>query len=374
MGSAAEADDARRGADGHLRRPALPRRPADVDADWLTQVLAPSAPSGAQVVRFAVSDVGAGMGLLGRLIRYELAWKDGQGLTSVVVKLPAEGSRSRALAVRMAMYRREVGFYRDLGAASDVAVRCHHADVDERTQDFVLVLDDLTDAATVDQLDGCPVDRAAEVLTAVAGLHARHWDDTGLEGAPQQQRFGGSLFAEQLARSVDACWPDVRAAFGDELSPLATAIGDGLADALPRVAESLSRPPITLSHGDLRLDNVFFDEAAGVRLCDWQLSGRSRGARDVAYFLTQSLTPEVRRDAERDLVRWYLDQLAARGVRYDERTAWADYRAGTIVGFVYAIVALAGLDQVDARSAALPRAMLRRSATAMTEAGYFLSE
>ena len=325
-------------------------------------------------MHLTVSDVGTGMGLLGRLRRYDLAWEGGQGPTSVVIKLPAEGARSRALAVQMAMYLREVGFYRDLGAASDIAVRCHHADVDEQTQEFVLVLDDLTNALTVDQLDGCPIDRAAEVLTAVAGLHARHWDDAGLEGAPQQQRFGGSLFAEQLARSVDACWPGVRAAFGDDLSPLAMAIGDGLAGALPRVAEALSRPPITLSHGDLRLDNVFFDEAAGVRLCDWQLSGRSRGARDVAYFLTQSLTPEVRRDAEGDLVRWYLDQLGARGVHYDETTAWADYGAGTIVGFAYAIVALAGLDQDDARSAALPRAMLRRSAKAMTEAELSLPE
>ena len=273
MGTAAEPRDARRGADWHPRRPALPRCPDDVDAGWLTQVLAPSAPPGARIVHLTVSDVGTGMGLLGRLLRYDLAWDGGHGPSSVVVKLPAEGARSRALAVGMAMYLREVGFYRDLGAASDVAVRCHHADVDEQTQDFVLVLDDLTAAATIDQLAGCPIDRAAEVLTAVAGIHARHWDDAGLEAAPHQQRFGGSLFAEQLARSVDACWPDVRAAVGDELSPLAVAIGDGLARSLPRVTEALSRPPITLSHGDLRLDNVFFDEAAGVRLCDWQLSG-----------------------------------------------------------------------------------------------------
>ena len=59
-------------------------------------------------------------------------------------------------------------------------------------------------------------------------------------------------------------------------------VGDGLAAALPLVAEELSRPPVTLAHGDLRLDNLFFHEACGVRACDWQLTGRSRGMRDLA--------------------------------------------------------------------------------------------
>jgi hypothetical protein len=356
-------------------QPVIPHCRDEVDVRWLTQVLArPDAP-GARVVHVEVTPVGAGLGLLGQLGRYALTWEGGEGPASVVAKFPAEGSRSRAMAVEMAMYPREVGFYRHLGPTTAIAVGCHHAAIDERTHDFVLVLDDMSGAATIDQLAGCPRARAAEVLTALADLHARHWGESGLDGATWLEPFAGSVLAEQIAGAVAAHWPEVRGRFGDELSPAVAEAGDGLAAALPRVAEALSRPPMTLTHGDLRLDNVFFDQAAGVRLCDWQLSGRSRGARDVAYFVTQSLTVDERRAHEQALVALYADRLSAQGVQgYGVDDVWADVQAGTLLGFAYAIVALGGLDQHDARSAALPRAMLRRSAQAMADHGYSLPE
>lgn len=341
-----------------------------MDAAWLTRVLGPAVGPSARVVDVRVSRVGAGMGLLGLLRRYALTWEGGVGPASVVAKFPAPGPKSRSLARDMAMYPREVGFYRHLGGGSDLAVGCHHAAVDPTTHDFVLVLDDMSGATTIDQLAGCPPERTAELMAALADHHARHWDERGLERVPWLERLAGSDLADRIAAAVHACWPDVRARFGDELPRGVITVGDGLADALPLVAEVLSRPPLTLAHGDVRLDNVFFHDVRGVRLCDWQLTGRSRGARDLAYFLTQSLTPDDRRVTEEDLVRAYVARLDGRGVRgYDEGTAWDDVRAGTILGLAYAIVALGGLDQDDDRSTALPEAMLRRSAQAMSDYG-----
>ena len=346
----------------------VPRSPDEVDAAWLTQVLGPAVGSAARVVDVDVTTVGVGIGLLGQLRRYALTWAGGDGPASVVAKFPAAGAKSRALAVALGMYPREAGFYRDLGAASDLSVGCHHAVVDERTHDFVLVLADMSAATTVDQLTGCTPVRAAEVVTALADHHARYWDEAGLDRAPWLGPFADSIVPGQIAHAVHGYWPEIRARFADELTPAATSVGDGLAAALPLVAEELSRPPITLAHGDLRLDNLFFHEACGVRACDWQLTGRSRGMRDLAYFVTQSMTPDDRAAAEADLVALYLDRLASRAVAgYDAETAWQDYRSGTILGFAYAIVALGGLDHDDARSAALPRTMLSRSVLAMTD-------
>jgi hypothetical protein len=267
------------------------------------------------------------------------------------------------------MYPREVRFYRDLGPGTDLAVGCHHAAVDERSHDFVLLLDDMTGSTMIDQLAGCPVDRAAELLGALAALHAHHWDEAGLEGAPWLTRFGDSALADELVGAVRSCWPTVRDRFGPDLDPDVVALGDGLADRLPEVARALSQPPVTLSHGDVRLDNVFF-RADGVRLCDWQLTGRARGMRDVAYFLTQSLTLETRAEHERALVDGYLERLADLGVDVPATAEiWDAYRQGTILGFAYAVVASGGLDQDDPRSAAIPRAMLERATQAMIDHG-----
>lgn len=354
---------------------ALARGPDDVDAAWLTRVLGPEVGRAARVVEADVTSVGAGIGLLGQLRRYALTWEGGDGPASVIAKFPAAGAKSRALAVALGMYAREVGFYRDLGAATDLSVRCHHAAVDPRTHDFVLVLADMSAATTVDQLTGCTPARAADLVTALADHHARYWDDAGLERAPWLTPFADSVVPGRIADAVHAHWPEVRGHFADELTPTAMSLGDGLAAALPRVAEALSRPPVTLAHGDLRLDNVFFDEACGVRACDWQLTARSRGMRDLAYFLTQSMTPDDRAAVEADLVGRYLDRLASHAVTgYDEETAWHDYRSGTILGFAYAIVAIGGLDHDDARSAALPRTMLRRSVLAMSDHGCVLPD
>ena len=170
-------------------------------------------------------------------------------------------------------------------------------------------------ATTVDQLTGCTPARAAEVVTALADHHARHWDGAGLDRAPWRERFADSVVPGRIADAVDAYWPGIRTGLADELTPAAVSLGDGLAAALPRLAEDLSRPPITLAHGDLRLDNLFFDEASGVRACDWQLTARSRGVRDLAYFLTQSMTPDDRAAAEADLVALYLERLASQDGR-----------------------------------------------------------
>jgi hypothetical protein len=352
----------------HEAGDAVPRTPDEVDAAWLTRVLGPDVGPAARVIDVEVTTVGAGIGLLGQLRRYALTWAGGNGPASVVAKFPAAGAKSRALAAALGMYPVEVGFYRDLGGATDLSVGCHHAAVDESTQDFIIVLADMSEATTVDQLTGCTPGRAADVVVALADHHARYWAEAGLERAPWLARFADSVVPGRIAEAVHAYWPEIRVHFADELTPAAVSLGDGLAAALPRVAEDLSRPPVTLAHGDLRLDNLFFDTACGVRACDWQLTAQSRGVRDLAYFLTQSLTPDDRTSAEADLVALYLDRLASRAVaRYDGETAWQDYRSGTILGFAYAIVAIGGLDLDDARSAALPRTMLRRSVLAMSD-------
>lgn len=347
----------------------IPRTVDDLTPAWLTQALAAVSPAGARVVRSRATDVGSGMGLLGSLHRLDLTWEGVEGPASVVAKLPAPGVHSRAVATALGMYPREVQFYRDLGPGTDLAVACHHTAIDERTHDFVVLLDDMSGALMIDQLAGCPVDRAAELLEALAALHARHWDEAGLEATPWLVRFGDSALADELGSAVRSCWPAVRERFGAGLDPAVVALGDDLADLIPDVARALSTPPVTLSHGDLRLDNVFF-HAAGVRMCDWQLTGRARGMRDVAYFVTQSLTPAARDDHERDLVESYLARLGALGVAVPHADeSWHDYRQGILLGFAYAVVAAGGLDQDDPRSAAIPRVMLERSSLAMIAHG-----
>jgi hypothetical protein len=215
---------------------------------------------------------------------------------------------------------------------------------------------------------GAAPTQAAVVVAALADHHARFWGETGLDDAAWLRRLDHPPFVEQLAAATRATWPGVRARHGSLLDRPMLALGDRLADLVPALAAELSRPPRTLVHGDARLDNVFLVADGRVCMCDWQLTDRSRGMRDVGMFVTQSLTPAVRARCERSLVDTYVRRLADRGVEgYGDAEAWRDYRLAAVFSLIYAVVAGGGLDHEGPRSGALTAVMLERSAAAIAD-------
>ena len=348
----------------------IPADASALTAEWLTGVLRPAYPAAGAVTGVHAEPLGAGFGLLGALRRLRLRWEHpaGGGPDTLVAKLTAAGERSRAVAGGIGLYRNEVCFNRHLAAAVPLAVCCHHAGFDEATGAFVLLLDDMGGTGTCDQIAGCPPDRAEAVVVALADHHAAHWDERGLDGHAWLRRVDDPSLVTPVAAAFAAGWPGVRDRAGDRLPPAVRDLGDRFGDLLPGLLAQLAAGPLTLSHGDLRLDNMFFGPGERVTLCDWQLVDRSRGARDLAYFLTQSLTPSDRALVERPLVDRYLDCLAGHGIDYGRDQAWHDYRAATLFSLLYPVVAGSGLD-LDERSAQLTDVILDRCAAALVDLG-----
>ncbi len=180
---------------------AIPRDGEAVTAGWLSAVLGASHRDAGRVAEVAGEPLGAGIGLLGALHRLDLRWEDpaAGAPASLVVKLAAPGAMSRTVGIDLGLYRNEVDFYRHLAADTVLAVGCHHAAMDDATGDFVLLLDDLSAAAVLDQIEGCPPDRAATVVAALAGHHATFWGGAGLEGHPWLRRVDDAAFVSALA-------------------------------------------------------------------------------------------------------------------------------------------------------------------------------
>jgi hypothetical protein len=108
-------------------------------------------------------------------VRFTLAYdvEEPGAPASVVVKLAAADATSRATAVALGSYETEVRFYQHVAATVDISLpRCHFADVDEKTEWFTLVLEDLAPAVQGDQLAGCSVDKAAVAMSELVKLHA----------------------------------------------------------------------------------------------------------------------------------------------------------------------------------------------------------
>ena len=237
---------------------------------------------------------------------------------------------------------REVQTYQALGDAPPVRIpRCYAALVDDRRRRNILVLEDLGPTArfrTV--LESVTATEADAVIDAMADLHAAFW-------------------------TTDSSTSDLRAFAGR--SAVANALGDVIrkqllgklrgpaADLVPADMHQQSRilyqdsaaidafwatQPQTLTHGDPHLGNLFFiGDTPG--FLDWQVANANAGIRDVAYFATASVEPDVLRTIERGLVERYAARLDAAGIDVDSERLWTLYRAG-ITEFYLAAVSTAG--------------------------------
>jgi hypothetical protein len=123
---------------------------------------------------------------------------------------------------------------------------------------------------------------------------------------------------------------------GERGAPLPEAIrsGERLFEAIGDLARRGKTLPACLIHGDAHAGNVFeMDGETG--LIDWQLLQRGHWSLDIAYHTAAVLTVEDRRANEQDLLRHYLDRLAAHGGEapdWDE--AWLHYRQSLAYGFL----------------------------------------
>lgn len=123
-------------------------------------------------------------------------------------------------------------------------------------------------------------------------------------------------------------------------------------------------------HGDLRLDQLFFGvgpDDPPVTALDWQVSSRGRGAYDLAYFLSQSMTTETRRTCEATLIERYAARLAEHGIDYGAADLYRDYRLTTAWCFIYPVLGTGRFDVANARQLDLLRVMLRGSVAAIED-------
>jgi aminoglycoside/choline kinase family phosphotransferase len=354
--------------------PSLPVAIDDIDPAWLTSALRSSTlDAGCDVERFSVETIGVGVGLMGLLYRLTVEYRgdDADAPSTVIVKLPVLLDATRQVAAAYRFYEKEVAFYRSLAPQS--ALRSPHiylAAHDPDTDNFVLVMEDIGHLRAADQVAGCAPSDAAAAMVALARHHASFWNDP---------RFVGDELA-WLPFGSDAPTPEgVQQCFANYWGPFVDFMGDELmreirvlGEWVPGTARELLQVPeghpITLVHGDYRLDNLFFDEQCEVTAVDWQITMKGVGGYDFGYFVSQSLTVDNQREYVDALAQTYLETLCGAGIIYPEEQFWLDVRRTVLFCLTYPVQCMA-LDLTDPRAAALVRALAQRASNAIIEMG-----
>lgn len=326
--------------------------PGDIDAAWLTRALRTSLGTTAEVSGFTATSIGTGQ--VGENVRFELTWSaDDDSLpSSVVGKFPSTSEISRATAVQMNTYVKEVGFYRDLQAGVTIATPTVHAiEWDEESHDFVVLMNDIRSADQGDQLAGCPPELAEMAIDEVVGLHAPTWGrdvelsahrwlsgDVGDDVGDDVTELRVTLFQMLTPGFVDR-YADRIAADDLSTTQLLTGAFRPWLDAVIAWGEQHGRCVV---HGDYRLDNMLFGtspQSVPLTVVDWQTVSLGNGPADVAYFCGAGLFPAERGRHERSLVARYAAGLRGGGVDISDDAVWDGYVLGSASGLFMAVLA-----------------------------------
>jgi hypothetical protein len=260
----------------------------------------------------------------------------------------------------------EACFYRLLAEATGVrTLRPVYADVDLQSRHGVVITHDEA-AAGGEFLDGnspFTAERAADALAEFARLHAYTWNAPRWSTAQWlQPRLGRAVSAWGEQRTLELMARNLTGPNGIGV-PERMRDAAALLAAHRRVSADTS-PGWCVIHGDAHVGNLMVDAAAQPWLVDWQLVQRGHWQIDVGYLIASSLPTEQRRTHERDLLRHYLDCLAAQGVlppAFDD--AWARMVDGMVHGFfLWAITTKVAPDVITTLLARLGTAVADHSA------------
>jgi hypothetical protein len=284
----------------------------DVTPEWLAAVV------DAPVTNVDLETIGVAAGFVGQLARCHLGYDaDGAGPDSVILKLPTIDPATRELANGYRFYEREGSFYRHIAAAPqgcgvDVA-SCYAAIGDGN--DVALVLEDLRQHRIGDQVAGASLDDTRRALDTAARLHATWWESDALR-ALEWMPYGNDPVYKAAGAAYPMFWQPFLDGFGDLITPAQREIGAALIPHIDELIDQAANGPLTVNHGDFRMDNLFFpDGDDGCIVIDWQIASRSRtGCLDVAYFLSGNLDPDVLTREFESLLHHYHDRLLELGV------------------------------------------------------------
>lgn len=332
----------------------FPTSPEALSKEWLSKVL------NTEVTDFSASLLGEGVGVIGLVSRVTMQTSEGE--KSLIAKFAAAAEENRVIANTYSMYLREYRFYTELAKNIPInAPRCYHGEYDFDTNEFVLLLEEITGMELGDQVKGCSEDEAQLIIETLAAMHKSTWlagDDVQIDHHNSEAQIQGMTMGFEMG------WPAVKELFPEIVTDEVFALGQPLAGKVESLLAKVCAHPHCLAHGDLRLDNVFFGEGE-IYLVDYQAICKSAPEHDLAYFVTQSLKPEVRN--ARDWVAIYHGLLTADGIEYSLEDCRARYQACALYFLCYAAVICSALDLGNERGKMMGETLLGNSVDSILE-------
>jgi hypothetical protein len=337
----------------------------ELTADVVNEIL--SDKLGEWVTEVSVSPLGEGVGLMSSIARAQLTYSSG-AVDHIIVKCVAQNENSE-ISKGLNFYSNEVNFYQNLAAQTPIrSPRCLYAEIDNQTQDFLLILEDLGDTEAGDQLQGCSEEEMLLAFRKAGEMHARYWGKTDdIPGLNYQNDREMTIYRRDaiFRPGVEPTITAFPGLISDQMASVIRKIGEQFAELFDRAMSG----PQTLVHGDYRIDNMFLLRGSGVLellAVDWQNTTGGNGPHDIAYFSSQSCDEGLRGKIEMKALGQYHKVLVAGGVEnYSFEQCLEDYRLNLLITMITPVAVCGTLNASNERGLALGRTMLQRSLAAL---------
>jgi HAD superfamily hydrolase (TIGR01509 family) len=238
---------------------------------------------------------------------------------STILKLAGENdSPLNKMAHFLNLYDRENYFYESIAPFIPIkAPKCYGLlrDPNAGYKPLGFMLEDMRPKATLNRnLSTEPIDLTLNVIAHMAKLHAAFWDKPLDTNFPQLRKHNDpTVYQPSWRNFLQEKLPTFRARWQQILSPHQLSTCQKIVENFNQIQDHLSTPPLTLTHGDIKSPNIFYE---GDTPCfiDWQYIANGKGVQDLIFFLIESFSKERLAELYPLYKSYYYEKLKEYGV------------------------------------------------------------
>lgn len=351
----------------------LPRSYEEITPQWLTAALCKDVP-GARVESLQLGERDSGSSNRRKITVHYNATGTEKGLpTRLFCKATHELANRVVLGVSGGALC-EVTFFNEISRLVDIETPvCYFARYDPRSINSLVILGDISDRVEEFCSHKTPMNRnrIQSQLRLLAKMHGRFLDSPELGTVLATLPTWPGYFSRTRQFGIEE---GSNKGFLDAEEVIPPRLFKRYPEVWAKTVASTERhdqSPQTFVHNDVHLKNWYCLPGDEMGLGDWQCCSRGHWSRDLAYTIATACTVEDRRLWERELIAYYLEELArAGGARVPFEEAWGHYRQQMLSVLTWWTITLSpSPDLPDMQPRDITLEFVRRIATAMDDLG-----